>query len=160
MRTKVEKLLFKLFKCFYSKDLAKRFPNTYKFCNKKIGKFILLLRKGFYPYVYMDSSERLYETSLPEKEAFYSSLNWEGFTNVDCRNAQRVFKKLNIKDLHGYHDLHVQSETLLLPHVSENFRKMYWNRWTWSWSFFISTWNSMASLFIKDKSRNRIINIY
>ena len=75
MRTKVEKLLFKLFKCFYSKDLAKGFPNTYKFCNKNIGKSILLLRKGFYPYVYMDSLERLHETSLPDKEAFYSSLN-------------------------------------------------------------------------------------
>ena len=43
----------------------------YEFCNEDISKFILLLRKGVYPYEYMDSWERFDETSLPNKEAFY-----------------------------------------------------------------------------------------
>ena len=30
------------------------------------------LRKGVYPYDYMDSSKRLEETQLPPKKAFYS----------------------------------------------------------------------------------------
>ena len=38
--------------------LIKKFPNTYKFCDNDINKFILLLRKGVYPYKYMDSWER------------------------------------------------------------------------------------------------------
>ena len=72
----------------------------------------------------MDSRERFDETSLPEKEAFYSSLNMEDITEVDHRHAKRVFKSLNNKDLGDYHDLYGQSDTLLLADVFENFRNM------------------------------------
>ena len=34
----------------------------------------MLLRKGVYPYEYMDSWERFNETSLPAKKDFYSEL--------------------------------------------------------------------------------------
>ena len=70
----------------------------------------------------MDSWERFDETSLPDKEAFYSSLNMEDITDVDYRHAKRVFKNLNNKNLGDYHDLHVQSDTLLFADVFENFR--------------------------------------
>ena len=53
------------------------FSNTYNFCNGDINKFILLLRKGISPYEYMDSFETFFETSLPDKDAFYSNLNME-----------------------------------------------------------------------------------
>ena len=70
----------------------------------------------------MDSWERFDETSLPGKEAFYNSLNMENITDVDYRHAKRVFKSLNYKNLGDYHDLYVQSDTLLLADVFENFR--------------------------------------
>ena len=41
-----------------NKDLIKRFVSIYEFCNKYINEFIFLLRKGTYPYEYMDSWER------------------------------------------------------------------------------------------------------
>ena len=82
----------------------------------------MLLRKSVYPYEYMDSWERFDETSLPGKEAFYNSLNMENITDVDYRHAKRVFKSLNYKNLGDYHDLYVQSDTLLLADVFENFR--------------------------------------
>ena len=41
----------------------------------------------------MDSWERFNETSLPDKEAFYSSLNMEDIIDVDHRRANNVFKK-------------------------------------------------------------------
>ena len=77
----------------------------------------------------MDSWERFDETSLPDKEAFYSNLNMEDITDVDYRHAKRVFngvasKSLNNKNLGDYHDLYVQSDTLLLADVFENFRNM------------------------------------
>ena len=51
-------------------ELIKKFPNAYRFCNRDINKFILLLRKGVYLYEYMNSWERFNETTLPNKKAF------------------------------------------------------------------------------------------
>ena len=61
----------------------------------------MLLRKGVFPYEYMDSWERFNETSLPDKEAFYSGLNMEDITDFDYRHAKRIFKNLSNKNLGG-----------------------------------------------------------
>ena len=53
----------------------------------------------------MDSWKRFDESSLPDKEAFYSSLNMEDITDLDQRHVKRVFKSLNNKNLGDYHDL-------------------------------------------------------
>ena len=63
--------------------LIKKFPRIYKFWNGDLNKCVLLLRKGVYPYEYMDSWERFDETSLPDKKAFYSKLNLEDITKKD-----------------------------------------------------------------------------
>ena len=102
--------------------MIKKFPNTYKFSNGDHNKFSLLLRKGVYPYEYMDSWKRFNETELPDKKSFYSELNKEGITDEDYAHAQKVWKEFNIKNLGEYHDLYVQSDTLLLADVFENFR--------------------------------------
>ena len=52
--------------------LIKKFFNMYQFCSGNINKFVLLLRKGVYPYEYMDTWERFNETSLLNKRDFYS----------------------------------------------------------------------------------------
>ena len=46
----------------------------------------------------------------------------EDSTDVDYRHAKRVFKNFNNKNLGNYHDLYVQSDTLLLAGVFDNFR--------------------------------------
>ena len=48
----------------------------------------------------------------------------EDITDVDYRHAKRVFKNLSNENLADYHDLYVQSDTLLLADVFENFRNM------------------------------------
>ena len=68
----------------------------------------MLLRKGVYPYDYMDSWEKLNETSLPDKEAFYGELNKEGITDENHAHAQKVWKIFEIKNLGKYHYLYVQ----------------------------------------------------
>ena len=70
--------------------LIEKFYNTYQLSNKDLNKFALLLRKGVYPYEYMDSWERFNETSLPPKESFYSKLNKEDTTDKDYAHAQKV----------------------------------------------------------------------
>ena len=62
----------------------------------------------------MDSWERFNETSLSNKEPFYSNVNMEGITEVDYRHVKKVFKSLNNENLGDYHDLYVQRATLLL----------------------------------------------
>ena len=79
----------------------------------------------------MNSLDRFNETFLPDKEAFYSSLNMEVIINVDYRHAKRVFKYFNNNNNNNnnqntgdYHYLYAQSDTLLLTDVLENFRNM------------------------------------
>ena len=105
-------------------ELRKRFKNIFKFSSNDINKFILLLRKGVYPYEHMDEWEKFTETTLPEKEEFYRNLNMEDIADTDYMHAKRVCKDFEIKGLGEYHDLYLKNDTLLLADVFENFRKI------------------------------------
>ena len=73
--------------------LIKKFSNMYQFCNGDINKFVLLLRKGVYPYEHMDSWERFNETSLPDdKKALYSELKLEYITDEDYAILKKCLK--------------------------------------------------------------------
>ena len=130
MTTRDEQLISRYFRCkknyekYFNKELIQTFANTYEFCNGDLNIFIFLLRKGVYPYEHMDSWERFNETSLPDKESFYSNLNMGDITDVEHRHAKRIFKNLSKKNLGNYHDLYVQSDTLLLADVFEKSRNM------------------------------------
>ena len=102
--------------------LIERFDNIYQLSKKDINKFKLLLRKGVYPYEYMDSWKRFNETELPSKDKFYSTLNLEDILDDDYTHAINVWKIFNISNLGEYHDLHVQLDTTLLADIFENFR--------------------------------------
>ena len=67
----------------FDEKLQEQFFNTYKFSNHDNNKFILWLKKGVYPYEYMDEWEKLNETLLPGKEDFYSHLNMEDIIDGD-----------------------------------------------------------------------------
>ena len=85
----------------------------------------MLLRKGVHPYEYMDSWEKFKEKSLPSKKDLYSNLNMENIEDIDYRHGNNVFKRFKLKNLGEYHDLYIQSDTLLLTDVFENFRNMW-----------------------------------
>ena len=103
-------------------DLIEKFPRMYKFCNGDLNKFVSLLRKSVYPYEYMDSWERFDKTSLPDKKCSYSELNLADISDKDYLHAQKVFEEF-CTDIGDYHDLHVQTDTLLLADVFEKFRE-------------------------------------
>ena len=86
IKTKNEILILECYNCKqcyrkkFNKELIKRFASTYEFCNNDttgssssecINKFVLLLRKGVYPYEYADTWERFSEISLASKADFY-----------------------------------------------------------------------------------------
>ena len=128
VKTKNEKLILKCFNCKqyyeknFNKELIKRFASTYEFCNGNLNKFILLLRKDVYPYEYTDNWERFDEISLINKESFYSNLNMENIDDIDYRHGNNVFKGFKLKNLGEYHDLYVQSDTLLLVMYSKTLK--------------------------------------
>ena len=83
----------------------------------------LLLRKGVYPYEFMDSWERFEAAQLPPKEAFYSKLSDEHISDSDYAHAQQVWKTFECRTLGDYTDLYSRTDVLLLADVFENFRK-------------------------------------
>ena len=84
----------------------------------------LLLRKGVYPYEYMDSFEKFEEPELPPKDQFYSSVKKEHVTNKDYEHVQLVFKKFAMTSLGEYHDVYLKTDVLLLSDVFEAFRHL------------------------------------
>ena len=119
-------------------ELIEKFPNVYQFCNGDLNKFVLLLRKSVYPYEYMDSWERFNESLLPPKKAFYSELNLEDITDKDYNHAQKLCGVFEINDLGEYHDLYVQTDTLLPADVFERFRDKYIEIYGLDPSYFLS----------------------
>ena len=81
-----------------------------------------MLRKGVYPYEYIDSWKKFHETSIPPKETYYSKLNKEDISDADYAHAQKVWDVFEIKNQGKNHDLYVLSYTLLLADLFENFR--------------------------------------
>lgn len=82
----------------------------------------LLLRKGVYPYDYVDGPSKLTETRLPAREEFYSILNQEQISESDYEHAELVWNTFKCQTLGDYHDLYLESDTLLLADVFESFR--------------------------------------
>ena len=94
-------------------ELQKKFQEHIYFYNLSSSKFILLLRKGVYPYGYMDDWEKFNEATLPaRKQELHSNVNKE-----DLR--QKVCKDSETKILAEYHDMHLKSDVLLLVHIFE-----------------------------------------
>ena len=81
----------------------------------------LMVRKGVYPYDYMDSFNKFKE-KLPMKEEFYSILNDKHIEDEDYEHAKNVWDTFSIKNMGEYHNLYLKSDILLLADVFENFR--------------------------------------
>ena len=106
--------------------LKKSFANTYKYCGGDDEHFRLLLRKGVYPYEYMDSFERFKEPALPSIDRFYSELNLQGISKLDYLHAKKVWEKFEIRDLGDYcNQGHSIFQILRAPNII--FRLMHGN---------------------------------
>ena len=69
----------------------------------------LMLRKGAYPYDYMQSMIRFDETELPLQDAFYNSMNDQPLSDEDYAHAQHVWDTFKCHTMRDYHDLYLKS---------------------------------------------------
>ena len=81
-----------------------------------------MIRKGVYPYEYMNGWEKFEERSLPPKDVFYSRLNIKGISDQDYEHAQQVWNIMEKKTLGCYHDTYLKTDVFLLVDVFETFR--------------------------------------
>ncbi|XP_053372933.1 uncharacterized protein LOC128546441 [Mercenaria mercenaria] len=96
--------------------LIEEFPNS--------DDVKLLLRKGVYPYDYMDCESKFEEHCLPPAEAFYNALTKQHISEQDYKHACDVFDHFEMTSMGSYHDLYLKCDVILLCCVFERFRSM------------------------------------
>ena len=84
-----------------------------------------LLRKGVFPYDYMDENwkNKLKEKELPDITYFHSSLSNIKCSNEDYSYAKETYKHFKYRNAKDYNDVYVQTDVLLLGDVFASYRK-------------------------------------
>ncbi|XP_062141781.1 uncharacterized protein LOC133849675 [Drosophila sulfurigaster albostrigata] len=103
-------------------NLSEENFNVLKSQYKNKSDFELLRRKGVFPYEYLDSVEKLDETSLPPRSKFYSNLTESECSEEDYAHAIQVWYHFNCRSLKEYLELYLKTDVLLLTDVFQNFR--------------------------------------
>ena len=128
MKNKYFKIIFKDSMKFLKSSVEALVNNLPKDGFNNLEKYFtteqvkLLKQKGFFPYDYMDSIEKLKDTKPPPPQAFYSKLTGKGINNYNYNHVLNVWKTWKMKTLKEYLELYNISDVLLLADVFENFR--------------------------------------
>jgi len=80
-------------------------------------------RKHVYPYEYIDSFDK-FNSPLPPKKAFYSTLDQTPITDKDYEYAVTTLNQFNLKTLRDLHKHYVEKDVLLVCDVFEEFRNV------------------------------------
>ena len=114
------------------------------------SKFELLLRKGVYPYDYMNSWERFAEPRLPNIEEFASRLRHTQCDPAEYEHATNVWTEFGCLTLKDYHDVYLKSDVLLLADVFEEFRKVCMKHYQLDPAHYVSapqlSWDAMLKM--------------
>lgn len=100
----------------YFKHMATHFKND--------SDLDMMLRKGVYPYDYLNSVDKFKQKTFPKYEDFYSQLAKENIKQEDYDYGVKVFEHFKCKNLRSYHDLYLVTDVLLLADIFENFREV------------------------------------
>ena len=81
----------------------------------------VVMRKGVYPYEWMNEDEKLYTTSLPPKECFHSELYNEDISDEEYEHARKVWDHFECETFEDFHNINVITDVLLLRDGFEKF---------------------------------------
>ena len=84
-------------------------------------KLELLLRKGVFPFSYVDSPEKL-EDSLPPREMFFNDLTDTECSVEDYEHVQKIWRIFKMKTLRDLCDVYVKTDVLLLSSIMNRYR--------------------------------------
>ena len=103
-------------------SIKNKFPSLFQYFGDETLK---LLRKGIYPYDYMDEDweNKLKEKELPDIEYFHSSLSNTKCSTDDYKYAKEIYKLFGCKKINNYNNLFVKTDVLLLADVYVSYRK-------------------------------------
>ena len=106
-------------------SIKTKFSSLFQYFNDKAVK---LLRKGVFPYNYMDEDweNKLTEKKIPDIKYFHSSLNNKKSPTDDYNYAQEIYDYFECEEIIDYNDLYVKTGVLLSVDVFIAYRnKMY-----------------------------------
>ena len=85
----------------------------------------LMLRKGVYPYDYMDQWNKFDERQLPNREEFRNKLrDNEECSTEDYNFANQIWNAFSCMTMKDYHDVYLKADVILLADVFEEFRNV------------------------------------
>ena len=144
--------------------LIKNIPDDNKIFIKSLSKtedeFAYMNKKGYFPYEWLDSIDKL---KLPitelKKEHFNNRLKLEELTDNEWEYIQQLIKDLNITTFEEYHDFYLNIDVNGLADVFENFRKTSINTYKLDPCHYVGTpsfgWDAML---LKTKIELELIN--
>nr|XP_018912649.1 PREDICTED: uncharacterized protein LOC109040960 [Bemisia tabaci] len=99
----------------------------------------LVLRKGMYPYEWVDSYSK-FENQLPLKIVdWYSTLSDKNISKSDLKHAIKVYEHFGFKNFGEYHNLYLKLDSVLLKDVFDNYRETCYRSHGLDPVYFIST---------------------
>ena len=70
--------------------------------DKFLKAYECTITKGFFPYQYVDSLDKLQETELPPHEAFYSDLKKSNISTEEYAYCQQVWRDQNMQTFQDF----------------------------------------------------------
>ena len=102
-------------------------PDDFKLLKQhhpQIEKHSLLLGKMLFPYTYFDNVDRLKETSLPPREAYFNDLTKEECSEADYETAVKIWETFELADLKSLVKLYCETDVLQTVDIFIRFRNV------------------------------------
>ncbi len=112
-------------------------------------KFEMASQKNYFPYEYLDNTEKLKDRQLPPKEAFYSSLTKSHISETEYAFAQRAWQVMGCETLADYLLEYNIIDVLLLADVFQAFRRLILETYKLDPCYYISLPSLSQDAFLK-----------